>query len=125
MPAQYAALAAIRQAYDGELRQALEANRNLLAERAGELSPVSVWPTAGAFYSFWDVRACFGRRTPAGDEIVSSDDMASYLLREAGVITASGSGFLQDGFLRISFSVPGEELASGITAAAEALAALS
>jgi aspartate aminotransferase len=125
MPAQYAALAAIQHPYNWELRDDLEANRDLLRARAGELIGVEVWPTPATFYSFWDVRGCFGRRTPAGDDLRTSDDLAFYLLNEAGVVTASGSGFLQEGFLRVSFAVPREELDAGLTAAAEALAALS
>jgi hypothetical protein len=31
-----------------------------------DLPLVEVWPTPATFYSFWDVRACFGLRTPNG-----------------------------------------------------------
>jgi aspartate aminotransferase len=124
MPAQYAALAAVRHPYDWELRDYLEANRDLLWERAGELADVEVWPTPASFYSFWDASACLGKRTPDGNEIRDADDLAEYLLRRAGVVTASGTAFMQDGFLRISFAVKRDELASGISAAARALAEL-
>jgi aspartate aminotransferase len=125
MPAQYAALAAVRHPYDWELRDYLEANRDLLWRRAAELPGVDVWPTPASFYSFWDIRACLGSRTPDGRELRDSDDVAKYLLRRAGVVTASGTGFMQDGYLRISFAVPRDELDAGITAAAAALAELS
>ncbi|MFQ5350706.1 MAG: pyridoxal phosphate-dependent aminotransferase, partial [Thermoanaerobaculia bacterium] len=125
MPAQYAALAAVQHPYNWELRDYLEANRDLLWKRAGELAGVEVWPTPASFYSFWDVRGCFAKRSPEGREMSDSDAVAEYLLRRAGVITASGTGFLQDGYLRVSFAVPRDELAAGITAAAEALAALT
>lgn len=124
MPAQYAALAAVRHPYDWELRDYLEGNRDLIRARAAELTGVEVWPTPGSFYSFWDVRGCGGKRLPDGREIRSSDDVAQYLLRRAGVVTASGTGFLQDGFLRLSFAVLRDELAGGLSAAAEALAEL-
>ncbi len=124
IPAQYAALAAVRHPYDWELRDYLEANRDLIRERAAELPGVEVWPTPASFYSFWDVRACAGKRSPEGVEMRDSNDIADYLLRTAGVVTASGTAFMQDGYLRISFAVPRDELAAGITAAAEALAAL-
>jgi aspartate aminotransferase len=124
IPAQYAALSAVRHPYDWELRDYLEANRDLIWQRAEELAGVEVWPTPGSFYSFWDVRSHVGKRLPDGEEIRNSDDVAEYLLRRAGVVTGSGTGFLQDGFLRISFAVMRDELAGGLTAAAEALAVL-
>jgi aspartate aminotransferase len=86
---------------------------------------VDVWPTEGAFYSFWNVSACFGRTTPDGRTIRSSDDVAEYLCREAGVVTASGCAFLCDGYLRLSFATPDEQIVGGMRAARDALAALS
>ena len=61
MPAQYAALAAISQPYRFELRDALERKRNEIQRRAGDIPHVEVWPTPASFYSFWDIRACFGK----------------------------------------------------------------
>jgi len=125
LPAQHAALAALRHPYDGELRENLERNRDLLLAGAAELPHVEVWPTPATFYSFWDVRGCFGRTTPTGEVLGSSDDVAGYLIREAGFITASGGAFLQDGYLRVSFAIPEEELRAGLAAAARALSALT
>ncbi len=125
MPAQHAALAAITHPYDPELREDLERKRDLLHREAAALPGVEVWPTPAAFYSFWDVRALFGKKTPEGRPIASSDDLADYLIREAGVVTGSGQAFMQDGFLRITFAVPDEEIVGGIRAAAAALARLS
>ncbi len=124
-PAQHAALAAISRPYQGELREDLERKRDLIARRAPRLARVEVWPTPATFYSFWDVRAALGARTPAGERLASSDDVASWLIRDHGVVTASGRAFDQDGFLRISFSVPEEELEGGLDAAAAAFASLS
>ena len=49
MPAQCAALSAVRHPYDWELRDYLEANRDLIWQRAKELAGVEVWPTPGSF----------------------------------------------------------------------------
>jgi aspartate aminotransferase len=124
IPTQLAALAGITRPYDLELRDDLERKRNLLREATCRIPQMTVWPTAGAFYSFWDVRACFGRKTPAGGSITSSSDLAGYLLDTAGVVTAPGSAFEQEGYLRISFATPDEHITSGARAVAEALAAL-
>ncbi len=124
MPAQYAALAAIEGSYDTELRQALERKRDRVWTARDSLPGVDVWPTPASFYSFWDVRALFGRKTPAGDTLGDSEAVARYLLNEAGVVTAPGSAFLQEGYLRISFAVPDEELEAGLAACGEAFGAL-
>ena len=50
--------------------------------------------------------------------------IAEYLLTEAGVIVASGSGFMQDGYLRLSFATPDEQIVGGMAAARNALSAL-
>ena len=123
-PAQHVALEAIHHAYDDELRADLERKRDAVTLWAGRLPHVDVWPTPATFYSFWDVTGTFGKRTPAGEAISSSQDLARYLLEHAGVVTAAGSAFLQEGYLRVSFAVPEEELEAGLASAASALAEL-
>jgi aspartate aminotransferase len=125
MPAQHVALAAVRRHYDDELRHDLLALRDRVTAAAPSLAGVDVWPTPATFYSFWDVRGCFGKRTPQGHEIVGSAELAAWLVERAGVVTAPGAAFMQEGYLRISFAVPEEELARGLDAAAEALAELA
>ena len=125
MPAQYAALAALTEAYDGEMRDELESKRDLMMRHGAGLPHVELWPIPGAFYSFWDVRKCFGLRTPEGGELSSSNDVARYLLDSVGVVTASGAGFEQDGFLRVTFTAPDPELTAGLEAATAALGRLS
>ena len=71
------------------------------------------------------MRGTFGKRTPEGVVIESSDQLAEYLLRSVGVVTASGGAFMQDGFLRISFATPDEQIIGGARAAREALGQLS
>ncbi len=125
VPTQHAALAGIACPYSDELRDDLQHKRDLLLREASKMPGVKVWPTAGAFYSFWDVRALIGKRAPDGSTIKGSDDLAAYLLREAGVVTASGAAFEQDGYLRISFATPDDHITGGVAAAAEALAQLA
>lgn len=85
---------------------------------------VRIWPTPATFYSFWDVGDALGRSTPEGESLADSDAIAAYLIRTAGVVTASGSGFMQDGFLRLSFATPNEDIVAGMAAARDALGAL-
>lgn len=121
LPTQHAALAALTHAYDPELRQELEHERGLLYKEVKALPQVRVWPTSATFYSFWDVRDVLGMRTPDGRVLHSSDDVAQCLVHAAGVVTASGCGFMQDGYLRVSLATPDEHIVEGIRAAAEAL----
>lgn len=121
LPTQHAAVAAIGCPYDVELRNDLQRQRDLLHREARQLAHVKVWPTPAAFYSFWDVRGLFGKRTPDGRTLRNSDDVAGYLLREGGVVTASGSAFMQDGYLRLSFATPDDQIAGGVAAAARAI----
>ncbi len=125
VPTQRAALAAIGRPYDPSMVQELERKRDLLRACAEGMPHVDIWPTPASFYSFWDVTGCFGRKTPDGRTIRTSDDVAAYLVTEAGVVTASGRAFMQDGFLRLSFATPDEEIRVGMTAARQALARLS
>ena len=123
-PAQHVALAALRGQYDGELRRDLEAKRDRIAAWAPRLPHIEVWPTPATFYSFWDVTGAFGKRTPDGKTLTSSEEVAAYLVERAGVLTAAGAAFMQEGYLRLSFAVPEEELESGLAAAATALGEL-
>ncbi len=124
-PIQHAALAALETPYGTGLREELEAKRNRIAALAPRLAGVEVWPTPATFYSFWDVRGCFGKRTSDGRTIVGSEDLAAWLVERAGVVTAPGAAFMQEGYLRVSFAVPDEELDTGLEAAVRALAELA
>jgi aspartate aminotransferase len=123
-PTQCAALAAIRRPYDMGMLVELQAKRDLMQRTAKGMPHVTVWPTPATFYSFWDVTGCFGKLTPDGAVLRGSNDVSRYLLDSAGVVTASGSSFMQEGFLRLSFAVPDSEIAQGMEGARAALTSL-
>jgi len=124
VPTQLSARAAVAREYDPEMVLDLQNKRDLLRREAAGIPLVDVWPTPASFYSFWDVRQAFGRTTPQGQVLRTSDDVSAYLIREAGVVTASGSGFMQDGYLRLSFATPDETIRAGMRAAGEAMGRL-
>jgi aspartate aminotransferase len=99
----------------------LQAKRDLLYLETENMPLVRIFKTPASFYSFWDVRATFGKRMPDGKVIHSADDLAEYFIHSAGAITASGTGFMQDGFLRLSFSTPEEHITGGMRAIRKAL----
>jgi len=123
-PAQKAALAGIARPYDPGLRDEMQAKRDLLRGAARDVPLVKVWPTPASFYSFWDVRAALGRRAPDGRVLATADDLAAFLVEAGGVVTASGSGFMQEGFLRLSFATPDETIVEGMAAARRAMESL-
>ena len=51
--------------------------------------------------------------------------MAAYLCEAAGVVTASGCGFMQDGYLRLAFDIPDAEIQAGMAEARAAFSALA
>lgn len=125
-PSQQVALAGLRHPdVPQRLTADLQRKRDLLRQASRDMPFVRIWPSPATFYSFWDVRPLYGRRAPAGGALQSSDDVARYLLESEGIVCASGSAFLQDGFLRFSFAVPDETITGGMRAARRALEALA
>ena len=121
---QYAALNAITQNFDPEMIEFLEQQRSTMRKMTSEIPHLKTFPTEGAFYSFWDVREVFGKKTPNGKVLSNSDDVSEYLIAEAGVITCSGTSFYADGFLRVCFHVSKKELEEGLAAAKGAFSKL-
>lgn len=124
VPTQRAAIAAISKPYNMAMVGAFQQKRDLLHRETRDMPLVDIWPSPAAFYSFWDVRECLGMTTPHGEPIRTSDDVAQYLLRSEGVVTAAGSGFMQDGFLRLSFATQMDQIVDGMAATRRALGAL-
>ena len=79
---------------------------------------VEVLDPLGAFYAFPNVSGTFNNR------ITTSDDLATYLIDEAQVVTVPGSAFGRDGFLRISFAVKLNRLQEALHRISEALSAI-
>jgi aspartate aminotransferase len=123
-PTQRTALAALTHTYDTTLAEELQARRDLFLKESEGIPGVAIWPTPATFYSFWDVRGLLGKRTPSGRVLRDSDDVTRYLLKQAGVVVASGAGFFCDGYLRLCFATPEETVVGGMRAAREALSAL-
>ena len=124
-PTQRAALAALSGTYDLSMREDLQRKRDLLLSEARKIPLVDVWPTPAAFYSFWDVTAAFGLKPPDGEILRTSDDVAAWLVRTEGVVTASGIGFNQDGYLRLSFATEDETIVAGMRATKRAFESLT
>jgi aspartate aminotransferase len=79
----------------------------------------------GAFYIFPDVKAYFGKKTPAGEMIANADDLCMYLLNTAHVSTVTGKAFGEPNCIRISFANNTSNIEKGLKKIREALAVLA
>jgi aspartate/methionine/tyrosine aminotransferase len=105
---QKAALAALTGPQDCVKEMVTEYNRRrgLVLDKLDRIESLSYTKAKGAFYVF-----------PNFSSYEKSDELlATYLLKEAGVVTAPGSGFERagEGHLRISYSVSYEQVKEGI-----------
>ncbi|HLJ56542.1 MAG TPA: pyridoxal phosphate-dependent aminotransferase [Chthonomonadaceae bacterium] len=95
------------------MRQAFEARRNLIVDRLNSIPGVTCTLPGGAFYAFPDISALIGKR--AGERVIGgSDDLAAFLLDEAGVAVVPGSGFGADTFIRLSYATSTEKIEKGL-----------
>jgi aspartate aminotransferase len=78
----------------------------------------------GAFYLFPECRNLFGKKTPSGDIIKNSNDLATYFLEQAHVAVVPGIAFGMEGYFRFSYATSKElitEACRRITEAVEML----
>ncbi|CAN5811590.1 pyridoxal phosphate-dependent aminotransferase [soil metagenome] len=79
----------------------------------------------GAFYIFPDVKAYFGKQTPAGELINNADDLCMYFLNTAHVSVVTGRAFGEPNCIRLSFANSSENIEKGFEKIRKALAELS
>ncbi len=123
--AQKAAVAALNGPQDSvpQMVASFKRRRDLILGLLADIPNVTCPKPQGAFYVFPDVSAYFGRKN--GDQAVKgSDDLADYLLDQAGAAIVPGSGFGDDRTLRISYAVSDEDIKRGLGRVKEALLAL-
>ena len=100
--AQKACVAALEGPQDGvqEMVQEYDRRRKFLVEELKQVGGLPCISPQGAFYLFVDIR----------DLGIPSLEFAQYLVKEVGLVTANGSGFGTEGFIRLSYCVKVEEL---------------
>ncbi len=114
--AQKACIAALEGPQDCVLEMVGEYDRRRkhLVERLKGLPGIQCVPPQGAFYIFADIR----------DLNLPSLEMAKYLVQEAGVLTANGSGFGTEGFIRLSYATKIKQIDEALDRIQKALAKL-
>ena len=94
-----------------------------MVERFGAIADLRTATPTGAFYVFPDVSAFFGRRGPDGP-VRTASEVATYLLRHAGVAAVPGEDFGAPAHVRFSYAASREILENGLARVARALAQL-
>ncbi|MFF9339695.1 MULTISPECIES: pyridoxal phosphate-dependent aminotransferase [unclassified Streptomyces] len=126
--AQRAALGALTADLGAELerrRSALDARRLATVKAIGDIPGLRVdGDPEGAFFLLADVSGLYGR-TRAGRAVASAADFAELLLAEARVAVVPGADFAAPDHVRISYTVPPEQLDAALGRLAEFVGALS
>lgn len=108
--AQRAALEALSgdQSCVWEMIAAYRERRERIVQGLNEIPGITCGAPKGAFYVFPNVSGLFH------DGIDGSNDLAAYLLEEAGIVTISGSEFGRDGYLRLSYATAMDRIETGL-----------
>lgn len=98
--------------------------RNLVMSLLDEIDGLECYKSEGAFYLFPKCSKLFGRKTPNGNIIENSSDLATYLLESANVAIVPGIGFGLEGYFRISYATSEELLIESCNRIAKAISQL-
>jgi len=124
--AQRAALAAIKGSGESQkiMREAFLRRRNLICDLLKDVKGLKVKVPQGAFYVMPDISYYLGR-SDGDTKIVTSDDLALWLLDKAQVATVGGDAFGAPECIRISYATSDELLVEAVRRIKEALNKLS
>jgi aspartate aminotransferase len=121
--AQAAAVAALEGPLDevARMRATYDRRRRVAHERLNAIPGVDCPLPEGAFYVFPGVEGVFGREVN-GRVVDSSHALCETLLDVARVALVPGEGFGAPGYVRLSYALADEDLATGLDRIVEALA---
>jgi aspartate aminotransferase len=86
------------------------ARRNMTANLINQMPGLKCDLPHGAFYLFVDCRGLFTKKTPQGNILKDSIEVANYFIEQAYVAVVAGSPFGVEGFFRISYATSSENL---------------
>ncbi len=112
---QMAALAAVSGPLDAvnDMKLAFDRRRRAMVDGLNAIDGIQCPTPRGAFYAYADVRQLLGR-TIAGSTPGTSAELASLILEKAEVAVVPGEAFGPSGFIRLSYALGDEDLATGI-----------
>jgi aspartate aminotransferase len=100
------------------------AKRDLVLAELGKIKELECYKSEGAFYLFPKCSKLFGKKTPAGEKIENSADLATYLLEKANVAIVPGIAFGLEGYFRLSYATSKELLTDACNRIADAISQL-
>ena len=107
------------------MRDEFDRRRRAMVTLLRRIPGIEVHEPEGAFYTFPNVTAFLGRRSPTTGQPLTDDiALAEYLLDQARIAVVPGSGFLAPGFLRLSYATSMKSVEVGMARMATALAQL-
>jgi aspartate aminotransferase len=107
-----------------QMRQAFERRRDLIVELAKQIPGLEVNVPEGAFYLFPKCSSFYGSKTPNGNVIANSTDLAMYLLEEAHVATVGGDAFGDPDCFRMSYATSDDNIREAMRRISKALSKL-
>ena len=113
------------QEYIKENALMFQGRRDLVLNRLNDTPGLSTFKPQGAFYVFPYCADLFGKKTPKGEVIKNSTELAGYLLEDALVAVVPGSAFGTEGYFRISYATSNELLEQACERIKNSLAKLS
>ena len=96
-----------------QMRQVFEQRRDLIVRRINAMPGVSCLKPRGAFYVMMNLEQIIGKQID-GQVIGSGDDFAKLLLEKSLVAVVPGSGFGAPNFVRLSYAISTENIATGM-----------
>ncbi len=123
---QKAAIAALKEGapFIQTMIEIFHQRRRFMVDRLNRIPGIRCPRPAGSFYLFPNIQEILGKKYK-GSEILSSVDLATFLLEEGGVTTIPGVAFGAEGYLRISYAAPEDVLAKGLEKIDQAIRLLS
>jgi aspartate aminotransferase len=94
------------------MRREFDARRRYLVSELNSISAVKCITPTGAFYAFPNISALLGKA--AAKPVLTSSDLALYLLENADVALVPGEAFGDDNYIRLSYATSMETLRKGV-----------
>lgn len=92
------------QSFLSDWRADFASRRDLVVKALNEIPGLVCSKPEGAFYVYPSCAGVLGKKTPQGQAIASSSDLATYLLESVGVAVVPGNAFGLDPYFRISYA---------------------
>lgn len=124
---QIAALAALTGPQDcvSEMLTAFDERRKVMVAMLRDIPEVTCLEPQGAFYSFPDLSAYVGRKTPEGVVLDTDVALCEHLVGAGPVALVPGSAFGAPGHVRLSYASSMDNIKTGLTRLSAALGKLS